>query len=143
MDEATRASVLPHDRVAERLACRAVPDDGRLALVRDADRGHVARLAPGRRQRTAYDLARSPPHLARVVLDPSGARRDLLVLALIHLHDAAVAIEQDEARARRALVDRSDVLGHVPRNYHLSGTADPRPRCRLRECASPRPPSRP
>src|SRR5205085_6357094 len=76
------AGVLPDDRVVDRLAGLAVPHDRRLALVGDADRGDVAGLAVGRRHRTADDLARAPPHLLRVVLDPTGARCDLLVLAL-------------------------------------------------------------
>ena len=42
------AAVLPDDRVVDRLAGRAVPDDRRLALVGDADRGDVARRAPAR-----------------------------------------------------------------------------------------------
>jgi hypothetical protein len=98
-----------------RLASLAIPHHGRLALVRDADRRDVARLATRRGQRAADHLARAPPHLARVVFHPTRARRDLLVLALIDLHDPAVAIEQDEPRAGGALVDRSDVLGHIPR----------------------------
>ena len=67
----------------------------------------------GLRERAADHLARAPPDLARVVLDPAGLRRDLLVLALIDRDDPAVAVEQDEAAARRALVDRPDVLRHL------------------------------
>ena len=36
------AAVLPDDRIVDRLACLAVPDDGGLALVCDPDRYHVS-----------------------------------------------------------------------------------------------------
>jgi len=40
-----RDPALPHDRVGDREPGRAIPDDGRLALVGDADRGDARRTA--------------------------------------------------------------------------------------------------
>ncbi len=47
------------------------------------------------------------PDLQRIVLDPAGPRVDLRVLFLCARHDLASPIEDDEAGAGRALVERS------------------------------------
>ena len=60
---ADRAEVLPADARADGFAGRAVPHDGRAALVRDADRGDRTRAARARRSR------------ARGTCRPSRARR--------------------------------------------------------------------
>ena len=80
--ELVGARVLPDDRVVDRLAGRAVPDDCRLALVGDAQRGDVARR---RRpvERPSDHLLRALPDLHRVVLDPARLGIDLLVLLLV------------------------------------------------------------
>ena len=57
------AAVLPDDRVVHRHAGRAVPEERRLALVRDPDRASAPRRAPARRPRARS--ARSPPVRAR------------------------------------------------------------------------------
>jgi hypothetical protein len=51
------AAVLPHDGWQDRLAGAAVPEDGGLALVRDAHRSHVRCLQPGVAQRRPAHLA--------------------------------------------------------------------------------------
>ena len=48
-------------------------------------------------QHPADDEADVVPDLVRVVLDPAGAREDLLVLLLIDGDDLAVVVEQDGA----------------------------------------------
>ena len=103
------AAVLPDDRVVDGLAGLAIPDDRGLALVGDADGGDVARpeLRPAQRLGGDGDLRR--PDLLRVVLDPAGLRKDLLELLLADGHDGAVVIENDGARAGRALVEGEDV----------------------------------
>ena len=45
-----RAAVLPDDRALDRTAGPALPDDRRLALVRDSDRRELARPDPGVRE---------------------------------------------------------------------------------------------
>ena len=70
------APVLPDDRRRDRLAGRAVPEQRRLALVRDRDRPSARRRPPAR----AVGDAR--PDLVGVVLDPARAREVLRQLAV-------------------------------------------------------------
>ena len=62
---------------------RAVPDDGGLALVGDADRRQVARREALRASRRAHHRDRALQDLERVVLHPAGPRQHLLVLELV------------------------------------------------------------
>ena len=103
--DAVGAGVLPHDGVVDGLARGLVPDDGGLALVGDADGVDVAGVQRRRAQRLRDDRADVVPHLDGVVLNPTGAREDLLVLLLPDGHDGARVVEDDRARARRALID--------------------------------------
>jgi len=48
-------------------------------------------------QHPADDEADVVPDLVRVVLDPAGAREDLLVLLLVDGDDPSVVVEQDGA----------------------------------------------
>ena len=107
--EVRRPAILPDDGVVDRLAGLAIPDDGRFALVGDADGRDVLRahLRPPERFDGDADLRR--PDLLRVVLDPPGARKDLREFLLRDRADRAVVIEDDGARAGRALVERKDV----------------------------------
>jgi hypothetical protein len=43
------------------------------------------------------------------------------VLALVDLGDAAVPVEEDETRARGALVDRADVVSHGAKTAMCGG----------------------
>ena len=59
------------------------------------------------------------PDLQRVVLRPSLLRQPLLERLLRRRHHVAPLAEQDEARRRRALVDRADVpAGHFAFGKH-------------------------
>ena len=64
------AAVLPDDGVVDRLAGRAVPDDGRLALVGDADR----RRRPARRRRASRSASTRDADLRRPDLAAGRAR---------------------------------------------------------------------
>jgi hypothetical protein len=112
LDDALSARVLPDDRVGHRLAGVAVPDDRRLALVRDAHGGDVDRGQVGTGQGEAHGFAHVVPDLLWVVLDPARPGEDLLVLELPGGDDARTMVEDDRARACRSLVDRQDVLKH-------------------------------
>src|SRR5262245_16639880 len=103
-----RAAILPDDRVVDRLAGLAVPDDRRLALVRDADRGHVFRPHARASERFDGDADLRRPDLLRIVLDPAGVRKNLPELLLRDAADRTVAIEHDGARARGALIESED-----------------------------------
>ena len=88
----------------------AVPHDGRLALVGDADRGDVARPRSPAPASAPSITSRVRRQISRGSCSTQPARgMDLLVLALVDRRDAAVAVEQDQPRAGRALVDRRDV----------------------------------
>src|SRR5439155_22209749 len=77
-----RAAILPDDRVVDRLAGAAVPDDGGLALIGDADRRHIAGADAGARHRGARGRHGGRPDAGRVVLDMAGRWKDLLKLKL-------------------------------------------------------------
>ena len=103
------APVLPDDRVGDRLAGRAIPDDGGLALVGDADRGDVARA------RCPARASASPATAICVAQISSGScstqpgcgkiwRNSFCATARI----APVVVEHDGARTGRALIERED-----------------------------------
>ncbi len=91
----------------------AVPDDGGLALVGDADGRQVGRKQSPLRQRFGDDRLRATPNLLGVVLHPSLLRIDLLVLLLGRRHDSHVPVKHDEAGAGGPLVNRPDVTRHI------------------------------
>ncbi len=90
----------------------SIPDDGRFALVRDADGGEIIGAYPGIAERGRNDLGRVVPDLERIVLDPAWLRIDLLVLFLGEPHDRTGLVEYDESAARGALVDGTDIVVH-------------------------------
>ena len=98
------APVLPDDGVRS-VAARPLPHDRGLALIGDADgRPSVAASL-------AADGEGRLPDLLRVMLDPAVGRKDLRQLALRHGADMPFAVEDDGARAGRALVDGENVPG--------------------------------
>ncbi|CRK50344.1 hypothetical protein RHCRD62_110024 [Rhodococcus sp. RD6.2] len=106
------AGVLPDDGVVHRFARGAIPHDGRLALIGDADRGEVRMGEVTFGEGARHHLAGAAPDLARVVFDPPGLGEDLTVF-LLRGGDHAAGVIEDHAAARRgALVDRGDVPGH-------------------------------
>ena len=104
------AAALPDNGVVDRLAGVTVPDDGRLALVRDADGGDVLRrradLVHGR-QRHA-ELGR--PDLVGVMLDPAGLGEILGELLLRNAAHLAPGVKKDAAVGRGARVQRHDIF---------------------------------
>src|SRR5262249_24668752 len=106
------AGVLPDNGVVIRMAGVPVPDDGRLALVGDADRGQVRGFEAVPGQGGTDDRGRTLPDLDRVMFDPSGPRQNLLMLELVAADLTAVVVEDHEPRAGGALVDGSDKISH-------------------------------
>ena len=102
------AAVLPDDRAGAGRAGAPVPDDDRLALVGDADRGD--RLAGG--VQLADDLgqrlAGDAPDVVGVVLDPARLREVLRELAVRTRPRHAVVVDREGAHAGGARVDRDD-----------------------------------
>ena len=97
-----RAAVLPDDRGRDRLPGCAVPEQRRLALVRDRDR--VDAVEP-RLRRGSKDAL---PDLLRVVLDPARPREVLRQLGIAAALNVQILVDDETRRARRALVDRED-----------------------------------
>jgi hypothetical protein len=105
------SAVLPHDRARDRLERLPVPEDDRLARVRDAHAVHVGThpLADSRRgERLARDAAADLPDLGCVVLDPARLRKVLGELGVRPSEDAAVLRHHQAGRAGGALVDGED-----------------------------------
>ena len=71
------SSVLPDDRVGHGAAGRPVPEHGRLALVGDADRGHVRGAEPRLGEGEGGHVALGGEDLLRVVLHPARLREEL------------------------------------------------------------------
>src|SRR5206468_1762295 len=95
-----------------------VPEDRRLALVRDRD----GRRAPSRRRRRGADAT---PDLLRVVLDPPRPRELLRKLLVPAADDAQLVVERQTGGARRPLVDGED---HACRETRSMALGPPRSR---------------
>jgi len=75
-------------------AARPLPQQRRLALIRDADGGDVGGGCAGRGQYFGDGRRLRRPDLARVMLDPARMRKMLRELALRARHECAGAIDQ-------------------------------------------------
>src|SRR5439155_1612717 len=102
------APILPHDGAVHRPAAPPLPEDGGLALVRDAERRHVARAYPRAPARLAEHAQRDPPDLVYIVLDPPRLRVVLRELRVGAPDDAPLAVEHEHGRPRGPLIDRDD-----------------------------------
>ena len=91
------APVLPHNRVVDWLARPAVPNDGCLSLVGDAE----SRDPAGRQTRFSQGLDGhrnlGSPDLARIVLHPTGLRIELREFPLGEAHNGGIIAENNRA----------------------------------------------
>jgi hypothetical protein len=93
-------------------AAAAIPQQGGLALIGDADRrDRAVRRCDRLAARRQYAL----PDLLRIVLDPARSRVDLAQLDPRGVVNAARRVEQDRAGAGGALVYRQNV---IKQGYH-------------------------
>jgi hypothetical protein len=106
-----RPAVLPHDRAVDRAARRALPDERRLALVRDADRLDRAAGHARRPERLAHGVLNALPDLLRVVLDEPGFREMLAKLARGAAQRRASRVHEEGCRSGGALIDGEEVRG--------------------------------
>ncbi len=104
-----RSAALPDDRPVDRRAGRAVPHDGRLALVRDPDRGDLGPGYAGLRERRPGRPLDGRPDLLRIVLDPAGLRIVLRELGVAPREHAAVEIDDERGRSGGALIESKNV----------------------------------
>ena len=107
-----RASALPDDRVINRLAGILVPDDRRLALVRDADAGDVRRRQAALFKRLAHGKQLTLKDDHRVMLHPARLRVDLREGILRQRHNVALAVKDNRAGTGCTLVKCNDVAVH-------------------------------
>ena len=82
------AAVLPDDGVVDGLAGVAVPDDGGLALVGDAERGDVARANASLAEDLDGGAELRGQDLEGIVLDPAAVGIDLRKLVRCHARNA-------------------------------------------------------
>src|SRR5206468_4079087 len=108
---ARRAAILPDNRVPDRPARGALPDERGLALIGNADRGDVRRTDASFCERFVHYTRLRCPDFGCIVLDPSWLGEDLTELSLRSRGNGARTIEQQRTRARRALIEGQDV-GH-------------------------------
>ena len=106
----SRLTALPDNRVVDWPTGLLVPDDGRLALVRDADAGDVARDEARLLEGFLHDRDHRAPDFLGVMLDPARFREMLRELLLGHAHDLGVAVEDDGAVRRRACIQSHYIL---------------------------------
>ena len=105
VDHFRGTAALPHDGVVHRLAGLPIPDDCGLTLVRNADGGNVAAVHIGFLHSLRGDRDLALPDFHRIVFDPAGLREDLRVFLLCKAQDVTFLVEDDAARAGRALVE--------------------------------------
>ena len=111
-----RAAALPDDCIIDRSAGVLVPDDGRLALVRDADAGDVRRRQAALFKCLAHgeQLALEDDH--RVMLNPARFRIDLREWILRQRYDVSLTIEDNRAGTGCTLIKCNDVAVHNENN---------------------------
>src|SRR5579863_2259404 len=108
--ESGGAAILPDDGVADGTSCFAIPDDGCLALIGDADGGDVGRLRPGFGECFERNGNLRKSNLIGIVLDPSGLRKDLIEFLLGHSFDSSTLIKEESSRACGSLIQRQDIF---------------------------------
>lgn len=105
-----RATVLPDDRVADRLSGLAIPDEGRLALVRDANARDLDRLRAGQPNRLAGHGKLGGPDRLGIMLNPPRLGKQLRELLLRDGDNRSGSIKQDGARTGRPLIEGENIL---------------------------------
>ena len=110
-----RPPILPDDRARDRSRGAALPQHGRLALVRDPDRLQLARGDARRRDGVARGLDDAAPDLVGIVLDPPGLREVGLERPLAAAQDGEALVDDQARGARRPLVDCEDHAALITR----------------------------
>lgn len=92
------SATLPYDRIVNRLTRMAIPDDGRLALIGDADAIDILRAQPLRNEQLGkhFELARKD--VFGIMLHPARTREYLREGALRDRPNGSAAIHQHRSR---------------------------------------------
>ncbi len=98
------ATVLPHDRIADRYPGLAIPHDCSLTLICNADGRDVTRSRAGLGQGLHSHCDLRQGNLFRIVLDPSRLGKNLIEFPLGLRANHSFAIKQQGARTGCALV---------------------------------------
>ncbi len=98
-----RSTILPNDRVVDRIAGAAIPNHGRFSLIGDPNGMNCISTGYGAHRFLCYFALRSP-NLFGIVLDPALLWVILRKFLLSNFVNLPVAIEQDCAGTRSALV---------------------------------------
>ena len=107
-----RAPALPNDGVVHRLAGVLVPDDGRFALVRDADACDIRRRQAAFFKRLAHGVELRIQNDHGVVLDPARLGINLREGILRQRHDVAALVKNNRTGACGALIQSHNVTIH-------------------------------
>ena len=102
-------AVLPDDGVVDRLARDSIPDDGRLALVADADAADLEIGVPERGDGLGHDGRLRRPDFDGLLFYPARLGEILRKFFLTGYHDVAFVVEDDGAGAGRSLVEGEDI----------------------------------
>ena len=116
-----RPPVLPDNRAVQRLAGVAVPEQGRLALVGDANCRRHARLG----NHLAHGRNHGLPQILRLMLHPAGCRVMLGKLALSAGHHPQACIKHNRPGRGGALVNGHDMAHPVLRFCPQTGRERP------------------
>src|SRR5690606_6619514 len=101
--------ILPDDRAVHGPAALTLPQQGRLALVGDADAGAVTGIDARVREHITDCLANAVEDLFRLVLYPRGPRKVLRELAVRAREHRRVGRDQKCGGACGALIDRKKI----------------------------------
>jgi len=107
LDAVRRPPVLPDEGVVDRVAGLDVPDERRLALVRDTDGGQLFGLEVRLVEGPDDDGLRVLPDFDGVVFYPAGFRVDLFVFLVRVGDDLPAVVEHHEEAGCRSSPDRS------------------------------------
>src|SRR6185312_14363069 len=106
------AAILPDDRVVDRGARAAIPDDRGLALVGDSNRGDAVSNPAQPPQHGARARKNRGPDDLRVVLHPARGWVDRLEGLLLRRQDLARGREGHGTARARALIDGEEDVAH-------------------------------
>src|ERR1700731_1607520 len=106
---ASRAAVLPHDGVVDRVATAAVPQNNCLSLISDTQRYEIAHLRARIVQCAVDHVAHTSPNHHGVMFHPSRRREDLRELGARSAQQAALGVDDYCFSLSRTLVDAQNV----------------------------------